>query len=109
MSVLTDGVIAFLAAVGIVTLVWMLAGAVLRRREPSLHAVIVLPVKGQGEQMDYAVMTACNLRSRLGRYTPIVLADCGLDETGRQRAEFLTQNNNCVTVLLPSQLEDYIT
>ena len=41
--------------------------------------------------------------------TPIVLADCGLDETGRQRAEFLTQNNNCVTVLLPSQLEDYIT
>ena len=109
MSVLTDGVIAFLAAVGIVTLVWVLAGALLRRREPSIHAVIVLPVKGQAEQMDYAVMTACNLRPRLGRYTPVVLVDCGLEETGRRRAEFLTQNHHCVTVLLPSQLQDYIT
>ena len=47
--------------------------------------------------------------NRLGRYTPVVLVDCGLEETGRRRAEFLAQNNNCVTVLLPSQLQDYIT
>ena len=102
-----------LLVLGVIIAVQQLEGNVLQpwlqSKSMKLHAVIVLPVKGQGEQMDYAVMTACNLRSRLGRYTPIVLADCGLDETGRQRAEFLTQNNNCVTVLLPSQLEDYIT
>ena len=109
MSILTDGIIAFLAAVGVTTLIWLLAGFLLSRREPSFEAAIVLPLRGGGEQMDYAVYTACHLRERLGRYTPVVLLDCGLGDKGRQRAEFLAENNNCVTVLTPSQLQEHIT
>ncbi|MBE6919505.1 MAG: hypothetical protein E7469_07465 [Ruminococcaceae bacterium] len=109
MSILTDGVIAFLAAVGLTALIWLLAGFLLSRREPSIEAAIVLPLRGGGEQMDYAVYTACHLRERLGRYTNVVLLDCGLEETARTRAEFLAENNNCVTVVSPSELEKTIT
>ena len=109
MSVLTDGVVAFLAAVGLTALLWLLADALLRRREPSFHAAIVLPIRGAGEQLDYAVYTACAVRDRLGRYTPVLLVDYGLEETARQRANFLAENNNCVTVILPSELEQHIT
>ena len=107
MSILTDGLIAFLAAVGLTALIWLLASFLLRRREPSIDAAIVLPVRGAGEQMDYAVYTACQVRSQLGRYTPVVLVDCGLEEQARLRAGFLAENNNCVTVLLPSELERF--
>ena len=109
MNVLTDGVVAFLAAVGLTALLWLLVGMVLRRREPSFHAAIVLPFRGSGEELDYAVYTACTVRERLGRYTPVLLVDCGLEPEAAQRAAFLAENNNCVTVLLPSQLEQHIT
>lgn len=109
MSIFWEGVVAFLAAVGLTALLWLLADALLRRREPSLHAAIVLPVRGGGEQLDYAVYTACTVRERLGRYTPVLLVDCGLEEPARQRAAFLAENNNCVTVITPSELETKIT
>lgn len=109
MSIFWEGVVAFLAAVGLTALLWLLADALLRRREPSLHAAIVLPVRGGGEQLDYAVYTACTVRERLGRYTPVLLVDCGLEEPARQRATFLAENNNCVTVIAPSELETKIT
>ena len=108
MSIFLEGVVAFLAAVGLTVLLWLLADVLLRRREPSLHAAIVLPVRGGGEELDYAVYTACGLRDRLGRYTPVLLVDCGLEEKSRLRAELLAENNNCVTVLAPSQLEETI-
>ena len=109
MEVFTDGLVAFLAAVGLSALAWMAAQLLLGWREPSVHAVIVLPVRGSGAELDGAVYDACSLRPRLGRYTPVVLADCGLDEEGQARAAALSRANNCVTVLLPSELEEFIT
>ncbi|MBQ4582432.1 MAG: hypothetical protein IJB04_04250 [Oscillospiraceae bacterium] len=109
MEVFTDGLVAFLAAVGLSALAWMAAELLLGRREISVHAMIVLPVRGSGAELDEAVYAACRLRPRLGRYTPVVLADCGLDEEGQARAAALCRANNCVTVVLPSQLEEWIT
>jgi len=108
MSIVTDGVIAFLASVGLAVLIWLPVDWLLRRREVSLHAAVVLPLRGAAEEMDYAVYTACRVRGRLGRYTPVLLVDCGLEEKSRLRAELLAENNNCVTVLAPSQLEETI-
>ena len=109
MHIVTDGVIAFLAAVGLAGLVWLAADWLVRRREVPLRAAIVLPVRGAAEELDYAVYTACRVRRRLGRYTPVLVVDCGLEEPARQRAAFLAENNNCVTVIAPSELETKIT
>ena len=109
MTVLYDGVVAFLAAVGLTALLWLLTDMLLRRKEPSVHAAVLVPVRGSGEQMDYAVMAACSTRAKLGRYAPVIIVDCGLDEEARLRAGLLAKNNNCVTVLLPSEIESYIT
>ncbi len=109
MCILTDGIVAFLAAVGITTMIWLLADQLLRRREPALRCTLVLPVRGTEEEVDWAVYTACRLRCRLRRQTAVVLLDCGLEETGRLRAEVLAENNRCMTVLLPSQLKDFMT
>ena len=108
MQIVTDGVIAFLAAVGLAGLVWLTADWLVRRREVPLRAVIVLPLRGAAEELDYAVYTACRVRGRLGRYTPVLLVDCGLEEKSRLRAQLLAENNNCVTVVLPSEIETTI-
>ena len=108
MHIVTDGVIAFLAAVGLAGLVWLAADWLVQRREVPLRAAIVLPLQGAAEEMDYAVYTACRVRRRLGRYTPVLVVDCGLEEKSRLRAQILAENNNCVAVLLPSEIETTI-
>lgn len=44
-----NGVLAFLAAVGIAALVWLVTGVLLRRRPPEVPAVLVLPACGGAE------------------------------------------------------------
>ena len=107
MSIFIDGLVAFFAAVGLTALLWVLADLLLRRKEPSYHAAIVLWVDGSAEELDYAVWAACTARSQLGRYTPVLIVNGGLDEETLHRARELEENNNCVTVLSPSQIESY--
>ena len=109
MSILTDGLIAFLAAVGLTGLIWALAGALVRRGRPTLQAFVVLCAQRDAEELDWAVYTACRMAPELGRETQVILLDCGLSDIGRQRAAVWEENNDCVTVCLPSQLEQMIT
>ena len=46
MKLMGDGLIAFLAAVGVSTILWLLAETLLRRHSPVAEAVLVLPVRG---------------------------------------------------------------
>ena len=47
MNVFRDGVIAFFSAVGMTTVVWLLAGAVLHAGRPTIPGLLlVLPVRG---------------------------------------------------------------
>ena len=49
MNVFRDGVIAFFSAVGMTTVVWLLAGAVLHAGRPTIPGLLlVLPVRGVG-------------------------------------------------------------
>ena len=108
-SILRDGLLAFLAAVGMVGLAWTMAGILVRRGRPGTAAYIVLRAQGDGEGLDWAVYTACRMAAELGCCATVVLADCGLDEKGKARAETLRRANRCVTVLTPSQIEEFIT
>ena len=109
MEILLDGIVAFLAAVGLTAVIWLLADRLVQRRMPVTPGTLVLPLRGTAEQIEWAVYRACRLRRELGEQTALVLLDCGLEEASRRRAEILAGNNERMTVLVPSQLEEFIT
>ena len=98
MEIWQDGVLAGLAAIGLTAILWLLAGLVFRRRERALEAVYLVALRGGAEQLD---MTLRELES--ARRLPVLLVDCGLDETGRRRVELLTAGSGAVLVT-PAQL-----
>lgn len=53
-----NSVLAFLAAVGIAALVWLVAGMLLRGRQGEVPATLVLPVCGGGEALEGWVRAA---------------------------------------------------
>ena len=55
MELMGDGLIAFLAAVGVSTILWLLAETLLRRQRPVAEAVLVLPVRGDGVTLKRAL------------------------------------------------------
>lgn len=107
MTLLQDGVIALLSAVGLTAILWLLADMIFRRRE-EMPAVLLLPVKETAEEMEYQVYCLMELRARAGRYTPIVLVDCGLQDEAVKRAEQLTITHHCVTMMKAEELPRYL-
>ena len=79
MTLLQDGLIAFLSAVGVTTLVWIVAGAFFRAGRPAIPGLLlVLPLRGEALAMEADVRELRRLRGRLPG-ARIVLADCGHD------------------------------
>ena len=72
-------------------------------------AVLLLPAQGDAAHLEYDVQTLLALRPRLGRYTPVLIVDCGLEEESRVRAAILEKNYNCVTVVTPAQVTEHVT
>ena len=98
MEIWQDGVLAGLAAIGLTAILWLLAGLVFRRRERAPAAVYLVALRGGAEQLDMTLReleSACRL--------PVLLVDCGLDETGRRRVELLTAGGGAMLVT-PAQL-----
>lgn len=106
MKLMGDGLIAFLAAVGVSTILWLLAETLLRRHSPVAEAVLVLPVRGDGATLERALHLTMEQRA-IGE-TPILLADCGLDETGLRLAQSLTQRYSRVQLCPAEELENYL-
>lgn len=106
MELMGDGLIAFLAAVGVSTILWLLAETLLRRHSPVAEAVLVLPVRGDGATLERALHLT--MEQRATGETPILLADCGLDETGLRLAQSLTQRYSRVQLCLAEELENYL-
>lgn len=107
-SGMENSVLAFLAAVGIAALVWLVAGVLLRGRRAEVPAVLVLPACGGGEALEGWVRALREVRTQLGRSAAIVIADCGLTAEGRHRAELLTRRFTEVTVVQREELEQII-
>ena len=76
MNVFRDGVIAFFSAVGMTTVVWLLAGAVLHAGRPTIPGLLlVLPVRGEALALEHDVRELRRVRSSLPG-AQIVIADC---------------------------------
>ena len=91
MEVMRDGVLAFLAAVGLSTLVWMAAGILFRTGRPVIPGLrLVLPLRGEASSMELDVRELRRLQARLPG-AEIVLADCGLTGDARQLAQYLAE------------------
>lgn len=106
MELMGDGLIAFLAAVGVSTILWLLAETLLRRHSPVAEAVLVLLVRGDGATLERALHMT--MEQRTTGETPILLADCGLDETGLRLAQSLTQRYSRVQLCPAEELENYL-
>ena len=90
MGMLQDGLISFFSAVGLTTVVWLVAGAVLhaggRPAVPGL--LLVLPLRGEALAMEADVRELRRVQGTLPG-ARIVLADCGLTEEARNMARYL--------------------
>ena len=106
MEIWQDGVLAGLAAVGLTAILWLLAETLLRRHSPVAEAVLVLPVRGDGATLERALHLT--MEQRTTGETPILLADCGLDETGLRLAQSLTQRYSRVQLCPAEELENYL-
>ena len=91
MALLQDGLIAFLSAVGLTTVIWLVAGALLRTGKPTIPGLLlVLPLRGEAFTMESDVRELRRLRNQLPG-AKIVLADCGMTEDARALACYLAE------------------
>ena len=91
MALLQDGLIAFLSAVGLTTVIWLVAGLLLRSGKPTIPGLLlVLPLRGEALAMEADVRELRRLRNQLPG-AKIVLADCGMTEDARVLACYLAE------------------
>ena len=99
MVLLQDGLIAFFSAVGLTTVVWLVAGAVLHAGRPTVPGLLlVLPLRGEALAMEADVRELRRIQGGLPG-AKIVIADCGLTEEARGLANYLAdrEENAAVT------------
>lgn len=106
MTLLQDGLIALLASFGAVTLLWLVATALVERRE-DLPVVLMVPLRGEAEEMEYIVRSLEVRRSRSGLHTPIVLVDAGLAAEARRRADLLSASHPGVVLMGAAEVSKY--
>lgn len=91
MYLLQDGILAFLSAVGLATVIWFMAGALLHSGRPAIPGLmLVLPLQGEALSMEADVRELRRLQSQLPG-AKIVLRDCGMTAQARALAEYLVQ------------------
>ena len=84
-----DGLLAFLSAVGLTTVVWLLGGALFRGGRNAVPGLLlVLPLRGEALAMESDVRELRRVQGQLPG-AKIVLADCGLTEEARGLAAYL--------------------
>ena len=99
MSVFRDGVIAFFSAVGITTVVWLLAGALLHTGRPAIPGLLlVLPVQGDAPALEHDVRELRRLQGGLPG-AKLVIADCGLTAEARGLADYLADREENAAVV----------
>lgn len=105
MLLLQDGVLAFLSAVGLTTIVWALAGAALRiGGRPAIPGLLlVLPLKGEALAMEADVRELRRVQGGLPG-AKIVLADCGLTPDARALAQYLADREKNAVLVSRSEI-----
>ena len=109
MNAILQVILALLAAAGLLALGWLLFGRLVTpvgRQGGPVYAVV--PASGDGEHLEQDVTGLLWLRGgELARFT-IVIADGGLNETGRTVAAGLLSRSQGLVLCPVSQLGEYI-
>lgn len=108
MTLWTDGILAFLSAIGVVTIIWCISGIVFRRNRMRLPVTLLLSVEGSGENMDYMLSCLEEGRRRVGNHAVIILLDMGLDAEGRSRAKRLCRDHRATVLISPQKLAEHL-
>ena len=105
MLLLQDGVLAFLSAVGLTTIVWAAAGALLHMGgRPAIPGLLlVLPLKGEALAMEADVRELRRVQGSLPG-AKIVLADCGLTPDAQALARYLADREKNAALVLPGDI-----
>lgn len=99
MYLLQDGILAFLSAVGLATVIWFMAGALLHSGRPAIPGLmLVLPLKGEALSMEADVRELRRLQNQLPG-ARIVLQDCGMTAQARALAEYLVQREENADII----------
>ena len=105
MLLLQDGVLAFLSAVGLTTIVWVIAGALVhlggRPAIPGL--LLVLPLRGQALAMEADVRELRRVQGSLPG-AKIILADCGLTPDAQALARYLADREKNAALVPAGEL-----
>ena len=100
MVLLQDGLIAFFSAVGVVTVVWMAAGVLLRAGRPTIPGLLlVLPLRGEALAMEADVRELRRVQNQLPG-SRILLADCGMTDDARLMAVYLADRQENAEVCM---------
>ena len=100
MQLLEDGIIAALAAIGLVTLLFALLSALLRPKNcDGSDAFAVVPCRsGEGARLERTVRTLERARYDCGGFCRIVILDRGMDEDAQKVAALLCHDSFDVTI-----------
>ena len=99
MYLLQDGILAFLSAVGLTTVIWFIAGALLHAGRPTIPGLmLVLPLKGEAVSMEADVRELRRLQNQLPG-AKIVLSDCGMTAEARALAEYLVARQDNAEIM----------
>ena len=104
MSLVSDCLMAFFAATGFLTLLWLAFGRLLTPPQGTSPAVVLLPAQGDGDELDLAISHLNWLQGgRITRFS-IVLVDLGLTEQGRARVLALMEREPTLRFRSPEGL-----
>ena len=105
MVLLQDGLLAFFSAVGLTTVVWLAAGALLHTGRPAIPGLLlVLPLKGEALAMEADVRELRRVRHQLPG-AKILLADCGMTENARGLAQYLADREEDAALIDAKELQ----
>ena len=100
MELWEDGIIAALAAIGLVTVLFALLSALLRPKNcDGSDAFAVVPCRsGEGARLERTVRTLERARYDCGGFCRIVILDRGMDEDAQKVAALLCHDSFDVTI-----------
>ena len=101
---MAEAVLAFLAAVGLSAVVWILADAVFSQREKTVHASILLPLSGSADDMEFLASSAYRTLRQFRGDGMVLLVNCGLTEEGLRRAGLLARDMSGVKLVYPEEI-----
>ena len=110
MQLWKDGVMVFLAAVGLASIIWTVVRALLfSAPERRLELAALLPARGGGEELEQQLRALQTLRETQGVFSRTLLVDCGLNEEGKKLAEILTRKYRWATLCGMDEIGRYLT